>query len=289
MKSSALIRMILSALVIIALLCILVAGIGARSHLHLPFGRTAEDFHGVAAMDTVMFDVDSVSHLEINWVAGNITIEVVDGFDEISITETNSDAKHPMVYRHDGTKLIIQDREDNHNAVTVHSAERKDLCIAVPAAWSCQELEINSASANILLRNMTVQEMEVNTASGVCDIQNCRIQELEMNGASADLFFTGSLLNLEMNGASASAVVSVNNVPQSLSMESMSGKLELTLPQDCGFRLDQNSLSGKANIDFDTRTVDGCQVYGDGACRIKIEGLSASAAIHKAEQDAQAW
>lgn len=281
MKSSAIIRIILFSIIVIVLLGILFSGLGMHFY---SFKRATVESTTETILESTLFPADQIKNLEINWVAGTITIEALDSTDVICVTETNSDPKHPMVCKTDGSKLIIQDREDNHNASVFSSAERKELYIAVPEKWICNNLVINSAAAAPTLRNMTIEEVTVNGASGSCDVQDCSIEDLSINSAAGDLFFTGCIMNLDIDGASTSAVVNAKNIPQSISMDSMSGKLDLTLPEDCGFQLDQDSLSGKSNIDFDTRTVDGTQIAGDGACKISVNGLSASVSIHKSNQ-----
>lgn len=280
MKTSAIVRIVIYSILTVALVIALIIGIGfGYFRLHKTGTVTESVITSAEYISTSIFSAGKVQSMDISWVAGSIYFEIGEG-EDISIHEVTNDSKHPMVIEASGSTLKIQDREDNKHFSIQHSAEVKDLYITVPADWFCETVKIASASSELQMNGITAKSLEIDTASGAAHLNDCDIQCIEMNSASGDLFFTGSLNELEMNGASASAVITAKNHPKSLSINGMSGNMDLTLPEDCGFTLEKESLSGKVNIDFETRTNDGRHIYGDGACQITLDGVSASVSVH---------
>lgn len=280
MKSSAITKIVLFAVLIVVLLAILFTGMAMKKFPFLTANKI--DPSAYTATGNAAFPANTINRMQIDWVAGNIRFETADT-DTITITEHTSDAKHPMVITQKDPLLIIQDREDNKKVSIQKSAVIKDLTITVPTGWVCDSLEINTASTGIDLANMTVRNVDINSASSTCNFDNCEIGLLDVDTASGDVFLTGTLERLDMDGASASAVISVTNHPIEILVDGMSGKLDLTLPEDCGFTFTRESLSGSFKCDFDTRASGDSHIYGDGACKINLEGVSASAAIHHAK------
>lgn len=285
MKSSAIVRIILFSVLILVLLTFLFVGISMR--LYSFDGKTVSSVTVVPA-EVAVFSASEIDRLEINWVSGTIEIRPEDT-DEIMVSEDNSDPKYPMVLKQSGSKLMIQDRKDNQGVSILKSTPRKNLYISVPKSWICKELSVDSASAQIVIGDMIILNTDFDVASGAMILTNCHIQKLDIDSASGNLDFSGTLEELDFDGASANADMTIYNKPKVLKMDGMSGKMELTLPEDCGFTVKQDSLSGKADIDFETKSTNGNLVYGDGSCRITVDGLSSNLTIHKSSDAAIVW
>lgn len=283
MKSSAIFRIILFSALILLLLTILFVGISMR--IYSVDVKTASSVTVGVPAEVAVFPTNEIDRLEINWVGGTIDIRPTDT-EGIMVSEENSDPKNPMVLKQIGSKLTIQDRKDNQGVSILKNAQRKDLYISVPKSWICKELSINSASAQIVITGMTILNTNFDVATGAMILSDCHIQKMDIDGASGNLDFSGTLEELDFDGASASADMTIYNKPKSLKMDGMSGKMELTLPEDCGFTVKQDSLSGKADIDFETKSTNGNLVYGDGSCRITVDGLSSNIKIHKSSDAA---
>ena len=92
-KRNAVIRLVISAIIIVALVSILMAGI--RGHKGFPFvsfnigGNNYSNAEKYRAGD-ITYSADRLDEMYIDWVSGDIQIEVYDG-DVIEIFETESD------------------------------------------------------------------------------------------------------------------------------------------------------------------------------------------------------
>jgi DUF4097 and DUF4098 domain-containing protein YvlB len=152
--------------------------------------------------------------------------------------------------------------------------EAKDLHITFPADWICNSMELDVAAANVIIRDLTIGDLDFDGASGFCSLESCHVTNVDVDAASGDLTFYGTLENLDFDGASAGCKLVLDNCPKHIELDGMSGKLDITLPSNCGFTAETGGLSFDFTTDFQTSSRNGAHVYGDGSCRIEIEALS---------------
>lgn len=276
MKRNAVIRIVIYSLVIVILLGLLAAGMGARMYvfsLDLDTGKYEQGSTSIPAQQ--------LRNIEIEWASGNITIETADT-DTITFQETGGTNAEPMVYRQNGDKLTIKYQQPKV-IVGFTSSARKDLVITVPQDWVCSELSVDAASADLTVSSLTIGKVELNCASGSCDLTDCTVDELNLDCASGEIYFSGSLNSLDCDAASANVTALLRNVPNSIDFDGASGDLDMTLPANSGFSVTMDSLSGNFSSDFETYRKGGRYVCGTGACEIEVDGVSGDVIIRKGE------
>ena len=69
-------------------------------------------------------------------------------------------------------------------------------------------------------------------------------------------------------------------------MDSMSGGLTLTLPEDAGFTVGLDAMSSDFSSDFPTVKKNKSYVCGDGHCKIDMSAMSGDVSILKQSADA---
>lgn len=284
MKSNATIRIIIFSIVIFILIAVLTVSIA--KHIINRNSNTLTLIPAGEGTVTSNFttSADQVKDIQIEWVAGNITI-VPEDTDEITVVETGSySEKEKMVVQQIGSKLSIQYCEEpiriNFSfGVSVNTS--KDLTITVPKDWVCNELEVDSASADLELSGITINELDVNTASGKITVDQSAVGDMSLETVSGDIEFTGTIDTLNCHSVSANCEITVTNVPTSIEMEGVSGNLELTLPSECGFTASVETVSGSFSSEFATVSQNDSHIYGDGACRIEMEGVSGNVRINE--------
>ena len=228
---------------------------------------------------------DNVQEIEINWVAGDIIIMETD-VEEITISESDvSDEKYAMVWYSEGRKLKLafcEERLMDGFGISLGADISKDLYIEVPKDWEGRSIEIDAAAANAEMHNITLKELDIDGASGTCDLQNCNIGDLDIDAASGSIYYSGTLDSLDLDGASASFTADLHNTPSRIDMDSMSGSLDIALPEDCGYTLTMDGLSSTFRSDFHgTEMKNKSHVYGDGRCRIDVDGMSCEVTIRR--------
>lgn len=311
MKTNAIIRIIIWSLVILLLSAILAGGLLGGHVLRSVFRIfSGEDTTWVATTparidsgetpvetqlpvrplepeNTLTLPATDIRNIEIEWVAGKILIQPMD-VPEITFSESDvTDIKNALAWEHRNNTLSIYFCEDAiHNFIGFGNNTKltKDLTIYVPKDWTCDSLEIDAASASLEVNDLTIREVDIDTASGACKFDNCSVKELDLDTASGDIRFYGFLDILDCDAASANFYAILTNIPTRMDMDSMSGDLDITLPESAGFTASVEGLSAKFTSDFDTITRNGNHVHGDGHCRISVDAVSGDVTIRKAAE-----
>ena len=233
-------------------------------------------------------DPAAIREIKIEWISGSVTVEPGD-VQEITFLESgNGTDKYEMVWKQSGDELVIQYSKDSSIAgFGLHFGDgSKDLTVTVPRGWVCDSLELDTASADLTVRDMIIREMEIDSASGTAKFENCTVSSLDVDTASGDVTFSGSLNELDFEAASASFTGVLENVPNLIKMDSMSGGLTLTLPEDAGFTVSLDAMSSDFSSDFPTVKKNKSYVCGDGHCKIDVDAMSGDVSILKQSADA---
>lgn len=282
MKTNAIIRIVLFSIALLVLLGIFSAVILYDTYLY------RNDSHNlpVASDGTVNQGIVSseIKNIEIEWAAGNITIEPSEDAKDITISEyCQLNSKYTMVYRQSGRTLKIQFCEESIEfpSFGINVDVSKDLVVTVPAAWIGESIEIDAASAVVEMSGLTVREFDFDGASGNCSITDCDITDMDIDTASGNVSFSGTLEKLDCDVASANCTIEVFNIPRSIELDGMSGDLELILPPDAGFICKLDTLSGSFHSDFAFSTHSDTYVSGDGECKINASAMSGDVRILK--------
>lgn len=237
-----------------------------------------------ANADAKSFPADAVRKLNIEWAAGTITILADATANGIQITEVSGGSnRYETVYKQSGNTLTIAFSRESIRTFgfTAGKSDHKDLTILVPHDWVCQELELDVADANLKLQDLTIREMDFDGASGTCEFEGCNVEYLDMDTASGDIHFSGTLGTLDLDAASASFYGKLSSTPNAIEMDSMSGSLELSLPEDTGFTVNMDGMHSQFYSDFQTTARDRSYVYGDGRCKISVDAMSGDVTILK--------
>ncbi len=297
MRLNPIIRIILFSLAIVVLSGILLAGIGAtlfsvqnnRADTFAEMIQTNVDSEPLPSQGTSgqanvtdaanRFNASDISEIEVNWISGTISIGSGTTNDQIIVSEsTVSDEDYKMVCRREGDKLIIDFCKKKNN-FGINIPQSKELVIEVPANWNCDSIDLETASADIFVTDLTVRELDVESASGKCEIVSSEIGKLDLDTASGDIYFDGSVTNLELDAASANCQFIISNFPKSLRFEMASGDVELILPDDQGFTCNVDTLSGSIHNHYAEHHKKGSYTHGDGSCRIEINAVSGDVTI----------
>lgn len=233
-------------------------------------------------------DPAAIREIKIEWISGSVTVEPGD-VQEITFLESgNGTDKYEMVWKQSGDELVIQYSKDSGIAgFGLHFGDgSKDLTVTVPRGWVCDSLELDTASTDLTVRDMIIREMEIDSASGTAKFENCTVSSLDVDTASGDVTFSGSLNELDFEAASASFTGVLENVPDQVNMDSMSGGLTLTLPEDAGFTVSLDAMSSDFSSDFPTVKKNKSYVCGDGHCKIDVDAMSGDVSILKQSADA---
>lgn len=295
-KSSSVLKVLIISIAILLGLTILVGGIIASifiakggefveeitEALNIEIDLGSDSLDGTVA-STGSVSAEEVSQIEIEWAAGSITL-IPGDTDTIQFAEGSGlSVENQMVWKQSGSKLQIQFCKPKVYVGISIGDLSKDLVITVPRDWHCDNLEIDAASAEVKVQDLGISNVDFDGASGRCTLENCRVDEIDLDTASGDILLTGTVNYIDCDAASANCTLMLDNTPRSIEVDSASGNLDITLPEDCGFTVSMEGLSGHFSSDFPTTSKNGNHIYGDGSCRIDVSALSGNVIIRKAQ------
>jgi DUF4097 and DUF4098 domain-containing protein YvlB len=188
-----------------------------------------------------------------------------------------------MAFAMDGDTLVISyDIQPIRFGINHASVQDKKLTILVPKNWVCEELEVSCATADLTVTGLHANEIEFHAASGEGYFEDCTTEELWVQTASGNIHYIGSAKQIHCDGASAKLKLEMKVAPESVDIDTASGDALILLPENSGFTVDLDAISGDFNSDFSTTKQDGSYICGDGACKISFDGASADIAVNKA-------
>lgn len=224
--------------------------------------------------------VERIRKLEIDWPSGTVTIQPGD-VREILVEESPvSDEKYTMSATGDGETLTIKYQAEGV-PLAIGRSLKKDLTVTVPRDWRGELLKVETTSANVTLRELSLEEVEIESVSGESRFENCTVEELELDTTSGGLYYEGRLGELDVEAVSADVIARLENVPQSMELESVSGGLELALPEDGGVTAEIFGAS-RFTCAFETTQNGTTYVWGDGTAKLRVDTVSGDVTIQKA-------
>ena len=176
------------------------------------------------------------------------------------------------------------------NGLAVHELSVKtasgeqDICISADRAvlisasgslelkLNAREITASTASGDLELTAQGPELAKLSSASG--DI-NCRgsIRQLSMNSASGDLEYSGDAMRIQAKTASGDCYLDLDQAPEEMSLSSVSGDVEVTLPRGAACHLQLNSRTGDVSFSGIRTDVQDAPVY-------RVQTVSGDIDIH---------
>lgn len=243
---------------------------------------------------------EPVEHIQIHWPVGSVTVKVHSGdtvsFSEESTKELTDDAR--LRYWLDGTTLHIQ---FCGTGKWLLDELEKELTVLVPDDLTLAEVEVNTLSAPIFLDGIQANRLTADTTSGDMRFMGCAVTEaVNTNTISSTLeadftrplgaFSGGStsgsfqisaaaIEDFSASSISGSVSLSIEEAPKALDIQTTSGNIDLTLPEDASFTLDYNATSGDLTSDLPYTIEGGRYIFGDGTSEYVIGAISGDVQI----------
>ena len=184
-----------------------------------------------------LIPANAISGIEIDWMDGVITIEPWDEA-EICLEETSSapiTEKNHLVYRIDDDTLEI-DFWAERAGISFGGPDlpAKNLKVLVPRqlADRLEEISLDVVSSDVTVKDLGAASVSVDSVSGSLIAENLEVREITLSTVSGNL--KGSF----------------HSCPQELEMDSVSGGVEITLPEGSQFQVEMNSVSGRVHSQF---------------------------------------
>lgn len=276
MKSNAVLRIVIYSILALILIIALIAGLLVRNFaIDFKFGFS--EIQGTRGSSGSVNAAD-VQALKIEWVAGNVKVQPGDT-DQITFQEDEGLAeKDQLIWDLSGNCLTIHYMQPRVN-IGISVEISKDLIITVPKEWICTDLEVNAVSAIVDVTGLQIDTVEFEGVSGTCNFHDCDVGAMNIESVSGNIQFSGTMKKLDCESMSSNVTAVFFTIPSNINIESMSGDIDLTLPSDCGFRVEMDALSGDFYSEFPTTNNNGSYIHGNEQCLINIDAMSGDVTI----------
>ncbi len=244
-------------------------------------------FGDIPASESDIYTVsDKIDKIEIDWGSGDI--KVLRGGDEITVEEYRPDGKaiensDKLQLRQNGGELEIAfGKTALHLDFTINHS--KNLVVTIPADMDIKDIFVDSVSADIHISGFALSELSGDTTSGNIEISDvsassearfetvsgkinidkCFFAEADFETTSGSVKITDSDISecLDIETTSGDIGVELTSAPVNIHIESISGDVEIGLPENAEFSFDIDSVSGDTDIDHDNirKAVNVCKI-----------------------------
>ncbi len=292
-KQSALIRIIAWSVVAVVLVGVLVlgltgnlgSGIGGFSLFGINLGSHYADA-GKYQAGSGEIPAQKIQDLEINWLDGNVEIEVYDG-DTVQFSETSSrklSEKNQMHYYNKNGKLIIQYQKSFTGLFNfINTGRDKELTVKIPEsiAGDFGEVRVDTVSADTVVSGISGGKFRFDSTSGGIHLEECSASELVTDTTSGSVTADGSYGEVEFDTVSGNLNLSSEICPSRINADGVSGSVTLYLPENEGFTYKSDSVSGTLTCEFQVSQGEDKGTYKNGKAKFSFDSVSGDVEIKK--------
>lgn len=222
----------------------------------------------------------SIRVLDVKWIDGEVDIQYYDG-DKIVLKESSGKTLEEKEQLHwwldDGT-LTIQYAASGYKT---NKFLNKELTILLPEGTELMQLKLEVVSSDVQLADVQAEKIKINTVSGDLEGHIATADQVTIETVSGEVDIEVNQTNsLTANTVSGNIKLLFAVAPEKIDAESVSGNVKICIPEDCGFRIVMNSVSGDADCELPAHK-EGKNTYtsGNEACRININTVSGNAVL----------
>ncbi len=141
-----------------------------------------------------------------------------------------------------------------------------------------EKIKLSSVSGSLRAEGVQCEELRLNTTSGRIEAPGFGAAHAKLSSVSGAIEAYGNGQSLEAKTVSGSLLLQTEQPPERVRLETMSGRITLTLPENTGFTARYESMSGAFASGFpvvgDLGEKTGRAVYGDGEIDISFKTMS---------------
>lgn len=278
----------------------------------------------VMKYDGLVYKEDEVLYLEINLINGKIIFKESDSdYIEINqINEASNDEADGFYYQYDDDRSLkifgsdedfsLEGQDYSSDSFLLgfgdifETAPSKTIVVKIPKQNSyiphitvnsasadikidnidTSYLDINSFSGNIAANDFSAENISIENVSGDVKLQNATADDITVNNVSGKINIDGEIEYITLDSVSGDLSYSTDSLcTNSISINTVSGDTDITLPENSGFTVINSSVSGKIKSGFEGRQLDENYVYGDGSTEIELNSISGSVSINPQKDD----
>lgn len=256
------------------------------------FACSKRDFNGISSAYTYSDHerysagsgqiADTVKKIDISWIDGKVNFEYHDGKD-IMISETAAatlDATTTMHWLVDGDTLYVKYAASGFKT---GKNLKKVLSVRLPDGIELENVTMNVVSTVVQMGELDAERINIQTVSGNAEGSFKQTDEVMIHTVSGDVSISAEQVKrVSVSTVSGNAACRFVTMPETISIDSVSGNATLYLPEDAGFHAQMDSVSGKVSGGMPMEQKGkGNYGSGDESCKITVETVSGNLKIEK--------
>ncbi len=228
--------------------------------------------------------------VEVDWIDGEVTVTVCDDRYP-SLTEEAEGELAESVTVHwrvseDGKTLSVKYRESSYYFAGNERNKKLTLRLPREMAEGLQSLEICTASANVMVKGIQAAELDFECASGNLIAEACVFQDFDAQNASGSVVCNSTVTgHFDAETVSGTVVLMTRTCPAETDIETVSGDIRLSLPEDAGMTLLWETVSGSFSMGkFAFEQQGGVYICGGGEHELDIQTVSGGLSFEELEE-----
>ena len=275
-------------LVVIAVVSLTIAAIAFFStENYMVSFRDRNNFEGNSIDEVKTFGIYQLKEIYIHSVSSDVSVFSTDE-EEIKIhfygrTALKSEKASPkLITNLEGSKLKI---EIEYPKVIFYNADVV-LDVYIPQDYT-GNINIDAVSADVDISNLDINNFQCKTVSGDLKIKSLGSDNLTLNTTSGEVNIMDFTGNLKADSVSGDINVRYRVFDNNIDVKTISGKVEIDLPQYAEFYLKTNTVSGEVVAKFPITIISFNKMkqlegtVGTGDNRIIIDTVSGDIYINK--------
>jgi hypothetical protein len=225
---------------------------------------------------------DQVDQIQVNWTAGEVKVVPYDvestSLDAITFTEesnTQLDEDYEMRYKVEDGVLKIMFAKSGVKYSGIFKSLNKDLTIQLPMGMTLDDVTIDTVSANIDMESIQTDQLNLATVSGNIDGALLKADAIGAETVSGLIRWEDcSFDTVTAESVSGDIKTAFATMPSNIKMDTVSGGMVLSLPENEGFKVDYDKVSGDFDCEFNVKINKNMALYKNGGSKIQLETVS---------------
>ncbi|MCM1514352.1 MAG: DUF4097 domain-containing protein [Anaeroplasma bactoclasticum] len=143
-------------------------------------------------------------------------------------------------------------------------------------------LDIDNVSGRIDISKLYCKnDIDIDTVSGSVSLKETTANQLEIDFVSSRIDISGAISRMKIDGVSGNLYLTMQQAPQEINCDTVSGDVELIIPDNNGFTAKLDSVSGEINSNFSTSYSQKQLIYKDGGNTYRFDSVSGDVTINK--------
>ncbi len=140
---------------------------------------------------------------------------------------------------------------------------------------SFNELKFDNVSGKVDLKTLNCKsKINVNTVSGDVKLYNVIANDLNVDSVSGSIVAIGSLSMVNLNTVSGEVKLTLDHLPSQLDCETVSGDITIKIPDNDGFKVSFDTVSGDLSTNFEASISKKEIIYKNGGTNFDFETVS---------------